>query len=375
MVALARNSRTCLASLAVLFACACVRAEPGDVVIPELVRLEGALQQYRHIADNGGWPVVPAGPTIEPESRDSRIPTLAARLQKTCDLISPRDNWTVYDDELQSAVVRFQDRHGLDPDALVGKDTLRALNVPAEQRVEQLDTNLRRARQVFNGERSDFILVNVPAFQALLIRGGTTAWSTRVIVGEPEDETPVFEASLQQVVLNPTWTVPRRIASEELLPKIKADRNFLSRGGYELFAADGDPVDPSTVDWTALHKNNFPYTLVQRPGPNNELGQVKFPIPNDYGICMHDTPRKALFSHYSRAYSHGCIRVDRPLEMAERLLEVDGWTRADIDARLTSGETQSIRLAEPLPLIVTYLTATVDLNGTVFFYQDIYGRD
>jgi murein L,D-transpeptidase YcbB/YkuD len=361
--------------LAALLAFADARAEHVDTAVPELVRLQGALQQYQHIADNGGWPVVPTGPTIEPGSRDLRVPTLAARLQKTCDLISPRDTWTVYDDELQAAVIRFQARHGLEPDALVGKATLRALNVPAARRVEQLATNLERARQIYNGERSDFILVNVPAFEARLIRGGKTAWSTRVVVGEPDAETPAFEASLQQIVLNPTWTVPRSIASEELLPEIKANRAFLSRGGYELYGADGNPVDPATVNWAALHRNNFPYTLVQRAGPNNELGQVKFPIPNEYGVCMHDTPKKPLFSHYFRAYSHGCIRVDRPLEMAERLLEVEGWTRADIDAQLASGQTRSIRLTEPLPVVVTYLTAKVDQNGTVFFYRDVYGRD
>lgn len=350
-------------------------AQSVDTPAPEVDRLQGALLQYQTVSDNGGWPTVPAGPTIEPGSNDPRVAALATRLQATCDLVSRRDTWTEYDDELQAAVLGFQVRHGLEPDALVGKATLRALNVPARQRVDQLATNLERARQVYENPQPDFLLVNIPAFEAYLVRDGKTAWKAKVVVGEAETETPVFEAELSQVVLNPDWTVPRSIASEDLLPKIQANAEFLARGGYELFESDGTRVNPSTVDWTALHENNFPYTLVQRPGPQNELGQVKFLFPNPFGVCMHDTPKKQLLSHTSRAYSHGCIRVDQPLGLANRLLELEGWVPEQVAAHLVSGQTQSIRLAKPLPFVVTYLTAWVDESGTVFFYRDIYGRD
>ncbi len=249
------------------------------------------------------------------------------------------------------------------------------MNVPVEQRIDQLHVNLERTSQVFDNTREDFVLINIPAFEAYLFRGGKRTWATNVIVGEVESETPIFEAQMKQVVLNPTWSVPHRIASEELLPRIQQDSSFLARGGYDLFTADGNPVDPTTVDWTALHKNNFPFKLVQQPGTLNELGKVKFLFPNRYDVCMHDTPKKFLFSQYSRAFSHGCIRMENPLDFAEQLLEQEGWTRQQIDIQLESAETRTINLAEPLPVILAYLTAVVDEAGTVYFYRDIYGKD
>ena len=350
-------------------------AQSNGAPRPEIVRLEAALQQYRQIAESGGWPEVPTGPTIEPGSRDHRVPILAQRLQSTGDLLGKRDAWPAYNEDLQAAVTRFQARHGLEPDARVGQATLRALNVTAEQRVQQLAINLERSRQVFKASRRDLLLVNIPAFEAYLVREGNTVWATRVIVGEADAETPVFEAELNQIVLNPTWAVPRSIATQDLLPMIKHDVGFLESGGFKLFTADGTTVSPIAVDWAALHEHNFPFTLVQRAGPQNELGQVKFLFPNPHGVCMHDTPKKPLFSHYSRAYSHGCIRLDQPLELAQQLLKAEGWTRAEIDAQLASERTQPIVLAEPLPIVVTYLTARVDDTGTVLFYRDIYGRD
>jgi murein L,D-transpeptidase YcbB/YkuD len=342
---------------------------------PEYLRLQEAFVQYQYMAEAGGWPSVPTGPTIEPGSRDPRVVTLAERLRVTGDLENEGRVFGDYDDELQAAVLRFQSRHGLETDALVGPATLRALNVPIERRIDQLLVNLERTRQVFENTRKDFVLINIPAFEAYLFRRGKKAWATNVVVGEVESETPLFEAQMKQVVLNPTWSVPYSIASEELLPRIQQDLNFLARGGYDLFTAVGNPVDPATVDWTALHKNNFPFKLVQRPGTLNELGKVKFLFPNRYDVCMHDTPAKILFSKYSRAFSHGCIRVEEPLDFAERLLEQEGWTRQQIDIQLESAETRTINLAEPLPVILAYLTAVVDEAGTVYFYRDIYDRD
>lgn len=357
------------------------QADTADVPTPspEYRRLETALDDYRRIQQAGGWPSVPPGPTIEPGNRDQRIPTLARRLELTGDLdrgasFSSRQD-DVYDEELQAAVHQFQLRHGLEPDKRVGRATLRELNVPAGERVEQLLRNLERTRRVFDAAPKDFLFVNVPAFEARLIHEGRTTWTTRVIIGEADMETPTFETALESVVLNPTWTVPRKIATEEFLPKIQADRAFLSRGGYAVLGPDGSVVDPATIDWSALGVDHFPYRLLQQAGPVNELGQVKFLMPNEHGVCMHDTPGKRLFTKDSRAFSHGCVRVDRPLDLAERLLARYGWTREQIDAELATAKTRSIRLDEPLPVIITYLTAFVGADGTVFFYRDIYGRD
>jgi murein L,D-transpeptidase YcbB/YkuD len=336
--------------------------------------LEDALTRFERIAEAGGWPAIPPGPTIEPGSDDPRIDAVAQRLAISGDLPAPRE-FSTYDDTLQSAVRRFQARHGLEQDALIGKRTLAALNVPVEKRIRQIRLNIERTRQVFAEERGDFLLVNIPAFTVTLFRDGEANVMTRVIVGEEDMQTPLFEAPLKLVVLNPTWTVPRKIASEELLPKIRNDVSYLARNGYDVMDRDGKAVDPADVDWTSLHKNNFPYTLVQRPGPRNELGRIKFLFPNEYGVCMHDTPNKGLFTRDSRAFSHGCVRMQDPVDFAGHLLGPEGWTNERIAAQLATGKTHTIALAEPLPVVLVYLTAEADDDGTVFFYTDIYGRD
>lgn len=338
-------------------------------------QLEMALERYQRIMESGGWPAVAEGPTIRPASSDSRITTLARRLEISGDLEDNGREFPEYDEILQAAVLRFQSRHGLDPDALVGRNTLSALNVSAGQRVEQIRLTLDRLRQLYETERGDFVLINIPAYEMYLVRAGETVWTSRVVVGETEAETPLFEATIKQVVLNPTWTVPYSIASEELLPRIRMDLGFLSRGGYELRDREGRPVDPLGIDWSLLHKNNFPYTLVQRPGPVNELGRVKFLFPNEYSVCMHDTPSKQLFDRYTRAFSHGCIRLQDPVDFAAELLGKEGWTREQIDTQLQSTGIRNVALAEPLPVVITYLTTAVDEAGAVYFYRDIYNKD
>lgn len=342
---------------------------------PQYLRLRAALQRYRRIEKSGAWPAIADGPTISPASRDPRVPALARRLGATDDLTDGHGSVAVYDDVLQAAVRRFQLRHGLEPDAEVGPATLRAMNVPVTARIDQIRLNLERARWSYDPERHDFVLVNVPAFRAYLVNGGVVTWSTRVIVGTVHTETPLFQAPMKYVVLNPTWTVPYKIASEELLPKIRGDPSFLSRGGYQLFDRAGDPVDPATVDWATLNRNNFPLMLVQQPGPANQLGRIKFVFPNEYAVFMHDTPAKNLFLRACRAFSHGCIRVEQPVDLAVRLLEREGWPRERIDAEIASGETRTIFLAEPVPVILVYWTATVDDQGVVYFFDDIYARD
>ena len=347
----------------------------GDAPNEPYVRLQAALEQYLQIAENGGWPTLPGGPTIEPGSDESRVTALARRLAVTGDLDAGERVFAVYDDELQAAVRRFQARHGLETDALVGRKTLQALNVPVERRIAQLRLNTERSRRVFAPGLSDFLLVNVPAFEATLLRDGEALMTTKVIVGETETETPLFTAQMKHVVINPTWTVPYSIASKELLPKIQRDPGFLVRGGYDVFDRDNRRVDPATIDWMSLHENYFPYTFVQRPGCANELGRIKFVFPNDFGVFMHDTPSKHLFARDTRAFSHGCIRMDNPIGFAHRVLEPEGWTREDIVTQLETTETVTVPLSEPISVIVTYLTALVDESGSVYFYRDIYGRD
>ena len=350
-------------------------ADSASADAPAYERLQNALPRFEQIAEAGGWPAIPPGPTIEPGSVDPRIAAVAQRLAISGDLAPLAQDVDAYNETLQSAVLRFQARHGLEQDALIGKRTLAALNVPVERRIRQIRLNMERTQQVFAAEREDFLLVNVPAFTVTLFRGGEAHVMTRVIVGEEDMQTPLFEAPLKFVVLNPTWTVPRKIASEELLPKIRNDVSFLSRNGYDVVDRDGNAIDPADIEWASLHKNNFPYTLVQRPGPRNELGRIKFLFPNEYGVCMHDTPKKFLFTRDSRAFSHGCVRMQDPVDFASHLLGPEGWTSERIAAQLETNETYTIALTEPLPVVLVYLTAEADSDGTVYFYRDIYGRD
>ncbi|MDH3531793.1 MAG: L,D-transpeptidase family protein [Gammaproteobacteria bacterium] len=344
---------------------------------PHYQRLRAQLLRYRILAESGGWPRIADGATLRPGDVDPRLVTVARRLVISGDLDAAGAALAraAYSEALQEAVRRFQHRHGLEEDALIGAATLRALNVSVERRIDQIRVNLDRARWLAAGDSDDMLLVNIPGFRAAIIRDGKTVWTTKVVVGERETQTPEFRSDLRHVVFNPTWTVPYSIAAEELLPKIKQDRHFLDRGGYEVLDPAGEKIDPASIDWSKIVKENFRFTLVQRPGPANQLGEIKFIFPNEYSICMHDTPAKELFKKAERAFSHGCVRVDKPLAFAERVLDKEGWTRQQIDAGVRSRKTQTVALSEPLPVFVVYWTTAVDDLGIIHFYEDIYARD
>jgi len=348
---------------------------PGGFFYEQYQGLEAELQRHRALAAAGGWPQVPDGPTMEPGVDDPRLEALARRLAASGDLEDGEVASPDFDATLEEAVRRFQSRHGLNVDGLVGRATLRALNTTIEQRIDQIRVNLERIQSNSDVAEDSFILVNIAAYKAAVVREGGTVWTTKVIVGDKEDETPVFRSNVTSVVFNPTWSVPHSIASEELLPKIKKDPEFFSRGGYRLYDRDGSGVDPELIDWGLYATDNFPFRLMQLPGSRNQLGQIKFMIPNPYSVCMHDTPAKNLFANSRRALSHGCIRVDDPLAFAEVILAGEEWTREQIDAKIDAETTATVTLSEPLPVHVVYWTATVDRFGEVHFYRDIYGRD
>ena len=339
-------------------------------------QLREGLARYRQIAANGGWPEIPDGPTLRPGAADPRLATLMRRLAISGDM----DNMqtfapvTGYDGPLQDGVRHFQERHGLDADAIIGPATINALNVSAEQRVKQLEINLERARWVLDDISDEFILVNIAGFRAYLMRDREIAWETKVQVGKTYHQSPVFRDEMKYLVFNPTWTVPYSIASKEMLPNIQADPEYFQKRDYDVKDRNGDLIDPTTVDWSSVTRRNFGYTLVQRPGPNNALGRVKFMFPNEHAVYLHDTPSKYLFSQAERAFSHGCIRVENPYEFAELLLGPD-WNQDKIAATLDSKEIKTVSLPKPLPVLLMYWTAIVSKDGEVFFYNDVYQRD
>jgi len=338
--------------------------------------LQTALADYRRIAAQGGWPRVPDGPTLKPGALDERLAILARRLLVEGDLAeAPAEVPTIYEGALVEAVERFQSRHGIDVDGAIGPATLRALNVPVEQRITQLALSLERARWVMRDLADSFILVNIAGFRAYVIRNLEIVWQTRVQVGSTYRKTPLFGDEMEYVVLNPTWTVPYSIATRDVLPRLQRDPGYLTAGNFEVRDRNGTRVDPAGVDWSALGRNRFPYTLVQRPGPDNALGRIKFMFPNEHAVYLHDTPSRTLFGKAERAFSSGCIRVEHPFELAELLLGSEGWTPERFQEVLDSGETKTVFLSRPMPVLLLYWTAEVNKSGTVYFYSDIYDRD
>jgi murein L,D-transpeptidase YcbB/YkuD len=343
-------------------------------VIPRVFlyeRFKSALADYRAIEANGGWPSVPAGPTLQPGAVDERVPTLAARLAVTGDLPAAAAPYgTQYDEPLAAAVRRFQSRHGLAADAAVGPATLAALNVPVATRIAQLRVSLERARWVFYDPESEFLVVNVAGFQLYHVHRGEILWRTRVQVGQPFRQTPIFRAEMTYLVVNPTWTVPPTVFRNDILPAVRRNPAYLASRNIDVFDARGAAVDAATVDWSG---RNPPYRLVQRPGPDNALGRIKFMFPNEHAVYLHDTPSRDLFSRDSRAFSSGCIRVENPMELAEQLLGQRG--RARLEARIASGRTETVFLDNPMTVMLLYWTAEVDAAGRVSFFPDVYQRD
>jgi len=341
---------------------------------PQYQGLRRALATYRRISRTGGWPPIPEGPTIRSGDRDPRLLMVAQRLAASGDFTDEQSSDNL-DPTLQAAVRRFQLRHGLAVDGVIGPATMRALNVSVDARVDQIRANLERLRWQRDPQPDPLVLVNIPAFEAYLIRGGVPELTFRVIVGNPKTPTPTFESELKYLVLNPTWTVPRSIVTNELLPTIKNDPDYLGRFGYRLLDHSGDPVDPGDVNWATLSRNNFAYTLVQQPGPANQLGRIKFMMPNEYSVFMHDTPGVNLFGRASRPFSHGCIRVENPFDLATAVMRGTDGAGENLQSRVASGHTQTVFLTEPVAIRIVYRTATSDGGQNVRFFDDVYGRD
>ncbi len=339
-------------------------------------RMQAYLLQYRELAAAGGWPRVPGGPTLRPGHSDERLALMARRLAITGDL--PADavaDLAVYGGALEAAVKDFQARHGLYMDGIVGPATLRALNVTVEQRIEQIRVNLERSRWVLDSLEDDFVIVNIAGFRVYVFRDHEMTWSARAVVGRTYRKTPVFRSTMRYVVFNPDWTVPYSIATQDLLPEMQRDPDYLAAGNYIVKDRNGDVVDPASIDWDSLGRGNFPYTLVQQPGTSNALGEIKFMFPNEHAVYLHDTPAKGLFDRADRTFSSGCVRVENPFEFAELILQANGLDAAGIEKLRLSRQTKTVFLDRPVPVLLLYWTAEAGRDGRIRFYEDIYDRD
>ncbi len=342
------------------------------------IDMKATLAKYREIAAKGGWPQLPDGQALKLGVEDERVAVLRDRLVVTGDLKEAASAGAeVFDETLEQAVKRFQERHGLEADGAVGPGTRAAMNVPVEARIDQIRVNLERGRWVLSGLEDQFIIVNIAGFQTYVVKGDEDIWTTRSIVGTPFQKTPVFKENMDHLVFNPTWTVPSGILGRSILPKAQEDPSFLTEKNFTVVDSSGKQVGPKSVTGSKYSAKNFPYQIVQAPGPNNALGQVKFMFPNKYAVYLHDTPEKPLFERSERAFSSGCIRIDNPMDLAELLLrDKSGWDRERIDEVVASGKIETVNLDNPMPVLLLYWTIdTRPEDGAILFMKDIYERD
>ncbi len=350
------------------------------------IALRDALKHYRRIASEGNLAIIPEGPTIEPQMRDERIIEIRKHLIKTGDFIknypdslkNHTNDPDVYDTLLVKAVKKYQKRHGFIDDGKIGKKTIGALNVPIEDRIKQIIVNLERGRWIFRNMEEEYILVNIPAYQAVFVRNGEVIWRSRTQVGTEERQTPVFKAELKYLEFNPTWTVPPTILKEDVLPEIKKDSSFLNRKKMALLNSKGDTVLPANVLWDSVTYNNFPYIISQKPGDYNALGSIKFMFPNRYRVFIHDTPSKGLFEKEKRTFSSGYIRVEKPLKLATLVLnDTLNWNSKNIHNIISKKKTKVVHLEKTVPVLIVYLTVfpSNENDKTINFRDDIYQWD
>ena len=341
-------------------------------------RLRAVLAEYRDLKDAGGWPLVDAGPTLRAGMENERVLLIRKRLAVTVDLPQSEDNRSqVFDAALEQGVRNFQDRHNLDADGVIGAQTLAAMNITVDERIDQIRVNFERFRWVARDMEDELVITNIAAFQTVLVRDREIVWSGRSQVGRFYRQTPVFTAKIKYLQFNPTWTVPPGILANDILPAVQKDVGYLASKEMDLIDRDGNKVDPASVDWSKYRAGRLPpYQFVQRPGPTNALGRVKFIFPNSHFVFLHDTPSKALFERTERTFSSGCIRVEDPFVLAKLMLNNPAkWNSESIQVLLDSEKPQTVFLDEPLTVMLLYGTVGVTDMEYVRFYNDIYQRD
>jgi murein L,D-transpeptidase YcbB/YkuD len=344
------------------------------------IKLREARFKYQSIANNGGWPGIDSGPSMKEGDKDARIVQVRKRLEiEGYPSSSAPDDPTIYDRGLRQTVVEFQRHYGLEPDGIIGPATINAMNVPARHRVRQISLAMERWRWLPRNLGPKYIRVNIANFKLAVIENEESVLDMRVIVGRTYRQTPVFGGKMTYLVLSPYWNVPHNIAVNDKLPYIKKDPEYLIKNNMKVFTgrgADAKQLDPKSIDWAEVTGRNFNYWLRQDPGPGNALGKVKFMFPNKYNVYLHDTPSQELFDRAVGAFSSGCIRLAKPMELAEYLLKGNGqWSRKTILETVEKREEKTVQLKETIPVYLIYSTVLVNEDGSLDFRDDIYGRD
>ena len=343
--------------------------------------LKGALSRYRKIATSYTMSPIPYGPVLKPGMQDPRLPSIIKRLQASGDLSNSIPPTIEYTEDTANGIISFQRRFNLTTDGVIGDKTLAALNTSADYLIKRILINLERWRWLPKKVQGTQISVNIANFQLTAFNNDTPPLQMPVIVGKVYNKTPVFSDLMRYIVFNPYWNIPLSIAADEMVPSQIENPGYLTTNNIKIFKgwdASSPAVDPHTIDWVTLGNKIRNYRLRQEPGKGNSLGRLKFIFPNKYNIYLHDTPTQNLFNRHQRAFSHGCIRVSDPEELALYLLQGNQkpWNAEAIRQQIMTGKRKVVVLDYPIPVHILYRTVYVDPETeAVHFYPDIYGRD
>jgi murein L,D-transpeptidase YcbB/YkuD len=336
---------------------------------------EQAISQYADLVGRGGWNAVPTGPRLKLGSTGERVVALRKRLMTTGDLDPNLGMSPTFDSYVEGGVRRFQARHGLIPVGVVGDDTMQSLNIPAQTRLRQLETNLVRIRTMANGNLGDrYVLANIPAAEIETVEDGRVAARYTAVVGKVDRASPVLDAKILQVNLNPFWTVPASIVKKDLIPQMQKDAQYLTKKNIHIIDKSGAELQPSEVNWHSDEATNYMYK--QDPGEDNSMGTVRINMQNQHGVYMHDTPSKNLFGENTRFHSSGCIRIQNVKELCTWLLRNQpNWDRRSLDAAIKTGNRIDIQVTPAVPVYWRYISGWGAADGSVQFREDIYGQD
>jgi L,D-transpeptidase YcbB len=333
-----------------------------------------SIAQYETIVAKGGWPEVSGGEGLRVGVKSPAVPSLRTRLSMVGDLELNSGEREVFDSYVDAGVRRFQVRHGLHADGVVHDATLRALNVPAEKRLAQLRTNAVRLKSLTGNLGNRIVVANIPAAQIEAIENGVAVTRHTAVAGKPDRPSPDVHSKITQINFNPFWTVPVSIIRKDLIPKMQAEPDYLTKNHIRIFDPKNNELPPSQIDWYSAEAVN--YKFKQDAGDFNSLGSMKINFPSPDGVYMHDTPSKGLFGEDFRFASSGCMRVQNVRELVYWILaDSPGWSKAEIDEVIKSGERKDAKVAKALPLYWVYVTAWATPDGVVQFRDDIYNRD
>ncbi len=341
---------------------------------PTLNYITSAINQYNTIVANGGWPVVPGNEPLRIGMKSQVVPILRQRLMISGDLPQGIGSSIAFDTYVDAAVKRFQARHGLPADGVMGAMTYKALNVSADVRLGQLQTNLQRLGSLANVDQTRFVMVNIPAAQIEAVENGRVVQRHTAVVGKIDRQTPILTSKIHEVILNPYWTAPKSIIRKDIIPLMRKDPQYLTKNKIRLYNGQGQEVPPESVDWNT--EDAVKLMFRQDPGKINAMASTKINFHNTHAVYMHDTPQKGTFNNLMRFDSSGCIRVQNIRDLDVWLLKnTNGWNRDTIEETIKSGQNNPVQLADPVPLYFVYISAWSTSDGIPQFRDDIYKMD